>query len=390
MPSLIFNPGKELRLHNGHPWVYEGEVETIRGTVEDGDIVELRDAHDRFLGQGYVNRRSQIIARLLTTSRRPVDADFFRQRIGAAIAFRNRFVHGTNAYRVVYSESDLLPGLIVDRYGPYLAVQVMTLGMARWKETVLDVLTEALRPEGIYERSDVSVREHEGLPQTKGLVRGSCPAEARIEEGNTTFLVDLVNGQKTGFFLDQRENRAAVRRLTAGARVLDGFCYTGGFGLAAAAGGAVEVTGIDLSASAVAMAERNAALNQMADRCRFRVGNMFDELRTYEAQRTRFDVIILDPPSFTRSKSSLAGATRGYKEINLRAMKLLTPGGYLATCSCSYHMTEPFFREMLVEAARDAERTARIVETRTQATDHPILLAARETQYLKCFILQVF
>ena len=390
MPTLIFKPRKDARLLEGHPWVYRGEVEKFQGAVQDGDIVEFRDHTGRFLGQGYVNRRSQIVARLMTTSRRTVDADLLRDRILAAAAFREKVVHNTNAYRVVYSESDLLPGLIVDRYDAYMVVQFLTLGMERWKETILDILTEVFQPEGIYERSDVSVRSHEGLPSVKQNVRGSCPPEVRIEDNGTVFQVDIFNGQKTGFFLDQRENRAVLSGFASGARVLDCFCHTGGFALAAGRGGAESVIGIDSATAAVTLAERNAELNEFTDRCQFREGNVFDELRVYNERRDQFDVVILDPPAFTRGKSSLSGATRGYKDINLQAMRLLTPGGYLMTCSCSYHMPEPLFRDILLDAACDAERTARIVEIRTQASDHPVLLAARETQYLKCLLLQVF
>jgi 23S rRNA (cytosine1962-C5)-methyltransferase len=389
MASLVFKPDRENRLLSGHPWIYKAEVDTIKGEVHDGDMVDLLDHRGKFLGRGYLNRRSQIIGRVLTAERQPVDADFFRARIVAAAAMRTRLIDQADGYRVVYSESDLLPGLIVDRYADWLVVQFLTLGMVRWKETILDILEGCFHPAGIIERSDVPVRTHEGLPPEKGLLRGSAPDLIRIEEHGIAYLVDAINGQKTGFYLDQRDNRRVVRRLADGARVLDGCCHTGGFALAAAAGGAREVIGIDNSAEALALAQRNAALNGLSERCRFQEGNIFDTLRVY-TQQEPFDLIILDPPAFTRGKESLPGAIRGYKDINLRAMKLLTPGGFLVTCSCSYHMTEALFRDVLLEAACDARRIARVLEFRTQAVDHPVLLAAPETHYLKCLVLQVF
>ncbi|MBM3262018.1 MAG: class I SAM-dependent rRNA methyltransferase [candidate division Zixibacteria bacterium] len=388
MAALVFKPGQENRLLSGHPWIYKTEIEEIKGRFDEGDVVELLDARKRFLGVGYINTRSQITARLLTTARRSVNREFFRERLEAAAAMRQKVVVDTNAFRLVYSESDLLPGLIVDRYGDYLAVQFLTLGMERWKELILDLLETLFRPTGIVERSDVTVRAHEGLPMTSGIVRGTCPEQVTIRESGIAYRVDVIGGHKTGFFLDQRENRAVVRRLADGARVLDGCCHTGGFSLAAAAGGAAEVIGVDNAADALDMARQNAALNGMADRCRFEEGNIFDLLRAYQ-QEPPFDLVILDPPAFTRGKSSLPGATRGYKDINLNAMRLLKPGGFLITCSCSYHMTDDLFRDVLLQAASDVHRTARVLEFRGQAPDHPTLLAAPETHYLKCVVLQI-
>lgn len=389
MAALVFKPDQENRLLSGHPWIYKAEVDQIKGRFDDGDVVELLDSRKRFLGLGYINTKSQITARLLTTEHRSINAGFFRERLEAALAMRARLITDTSAYRLIYSESDLLPGLIVDRYGDYLAVQFLTLGMERWKATILDLLEERLQPAGIVERSDVTVRTHEGLPMIQGVVRGVCPERVSIHEHGVTYLVDVIHGHKTGFFLDQRENRAAARRLADGARVLDGCCHTGGFALAMAAGGAKEVVGIDNSAEALALARQNAAINHVEGRCRFEEGNIFDMLRAYQ-QEDRFDVVILDPPAFTRGKSSLPGAIRGYKDINLNAMRLLVPGGFLVTCSCSYHMTDDLFRDVILQAANDVGRTVRVIEFRGQAPDHPTLLAAPETHYLKCVVLQVF
>jgi len=388
-PALIFKPRKEKRLLNGHPWIYKTEIDRIEGDFTDGDIVDFQDHRGRFLGRGYANTRSIIVARLLTPERQTIDASFFRNRILNACSYRDQWVHHTNACRAVYSESDLLPGLIVDRYGDYLVVQFLTLGMDRWKEAVIDILEDYFHPKGIIERSDTPVRRHEGLSSVKSVLRGDCPELIDIQEYDRSYLVDVMNGQKTGFFLDQRENRQVVAALADGARVLDGCCHTGGFTLAAAKGGAREVTGVDTSADALMLARKNAAYNAMDACCQFIEGNIFDCLRVYNKKQDQFDLIILDPPAFTRGKSSLPGAVRGYKDINLRAIRLLSPGGYLVTCSCSYYMTDDLFRDVVLDAACDAERTVRVADFRTQAPDHPVLLAAPETHYLKCLVIQV-
>lgn len=389
MPALHLRKGREIRIRSGHPWVYAAEVEREKGVFEDGDVVDIRDHQGRFLGRGYVNRRSEIVARMLTDRKEPIDEAFLRGRIQAALAYRERVVRDTEAYRVVFSEGDFLPGLIVDRYGPVLVVQFLTLGMEKRREIILACLDELLQPEAIYERSDVVVRQYEGLPQVRQVLKGSLDTKVPVREHGFAFVADIAQGQKTGLFLDQRENHEAFRGLVSGGRVLDGFCYTGAFGIHAAGYGAAEVLGIDQSEEAVAAATRHADLNGVADRCRFEVGNAFDRLSAFDRAHTRFDLVILDPPAFTRSSDAVGRAIKGYKEINLRAAKILVSGGYLVTCSCSYHVSENTFRNVVLEAVRDAGRSARLVEGRTQARDHPILLAARETQYLKCLILQV-
>jgi 23S rRNA (cytosine1962-C5)-methyltransferase len=364
----------------------------VDGACRPGDLAEVVDERGRFLGRGYINPRSTIAVRLLTRRRETIDRGFFARRLLRAWEYRRRLLPAldTDAVRVVFAEADFLPGLVVDKFGDYLAVQTLTAGMDRWQSTLVELLEEALRPKGICERNDAGVRAREGLELRRGWIRGEPEAPVVVREHGLSFYIDVAHGQKTGFFLDQRENRAALRGLVEGGRVLDAFCYTGAFSLHAAAYGAREVLGIDFSAEAVALAEANARLNGLAGRCSFRTANAFDELRNLERAGEKFDLAILDPPAFTRSKENLEGALRGYKEINLRAMRLLPPGGFLVTCSCSYHLSEEQFLEVVLAAARDARRTLRLVELRRQARDHPILPTHPESYYLKCLILQVF
>ncbi|KJS65902.1 MAG: SAM-dependent methyltransferase [Peptococcaceae bacterium BICA1-7] len=382
--------GRRPRAAGGHPWVYRTEVAGIEGEFEPGDIVEVLDSRGRFLGRGYINPASQIMVRIMTRNRdESIDRDFFLRRIREALDYRKKVVRNTNSYRVVFTEADFIPGLVVDRFGDYLALQTLTLGIERHKETIIDVLRELVSPAGIYERNDVSVRGLEGLPLQTGFIGDEFNTVVEILENGRSFEVDLAGGQKTGYFLDQRENRLALEYLCDGARVLDCFCHTGTFSVYASGFGAREVHGIDISGPALSMASKNAARNGVEGVCAFREGNSFDELRAMERAGEKFDVIILDPPAFTKSKRALEGAVRGYKEINLRAMKLLNPGGFLLTCSCSYHMSEELFIEVLGNAALDAGRLVRMAEVRRQARDHPMLLGSPETYYLKCVILQV-
>jgi len=389
MALITLKRGSEKRILAGHPWIYAGQVARLRGELADGDPVDVEDWRGRFLGRGLVNRKSQIVVRLFTRQQEELDETFFREHLRQAVEYRRKIVGGTNAYRLVYSEGDFLPGLIVDRYADILVIQTLTVGMDQRKAMIARILQAMLAPQGIYERNDVKVRELEGLPQAKGLLVGEVPRFVEIEEHGVRYRVDVHEGQKTGFFLDQRENRARLADYVQGARVLDAFCYSGGFGIAAAKSGAADVIGIDVSEDAVKLGEENAALNGVSERVRFEVANAFDRLKELDIAGERFDVVILDPPAFAKSKDALPGALRGYKEINLRAMKILRPGGVLITCSCSHHMSEELFRETLLEAAVDARRHARLLEIRTQDRDHPILLAASETQYLKCFVVEV-
>lgn len=391
MATVRLTPGERHRVLHGHPWVYRTEIGDISGSFDPGDVVEVVDHRGRFVGRGYINLSSQIAVRLLTRDpREEIGKEFFRRRLAAALEYRRRVVRETSAFRLVFGEADFLPGLVVDRFGPYLSLQTLTMGMERWKKVIADLLEELLETAGIYERNDVHVRELEGLPLVKGFLKGSFDPLVEIEENGLRFLVDLAGGQKTGYFLDQRENRLALAGLAGGARVLDCFCHTGTFAVYAARFGAREVLGIDVDSKALALAQKNALQNGYEKSCSFREGNAFDELRALEKAGERFDLIILDPPAFTRSKEALEGALRGYKEINLRAMKLLPPGGFLVTCSCSYHVSEELFCRVLLDAARDVGRQLRLVEARRQARDHPMLLAVPETYYLKCFVLQVW
>jgi len=289
----------------------------------------------------------------------------------------------------VNGEADFLPALTVDKFGKYMVIQTLSLGIDIHKETIVSVLEELFQPEGIYERNDVSVRRLEGLQQQKGFITGEFPTTIEVRENGIPFYADIENGQKTGFFYDQRENRLLLKQIAKDAEVLDCFCHTGSFTVHAALYGAKKVTAIDISEDAIAMAQKNAQLNNVLDVCDFQVTNAFDYLRTMSDEGKQFDVVILDPPAFTKSRKALEGAARGYKEINLRGIKMVRPGGFLITCSCSYHMDRELFKAIIVDAARDAKRVIRMVEYRTQAKDHPILPASEETEYLKFMMVQV-
>ncbi len=387
MATVHLNPGREERLAGGHLWIYEGEIRAIDGRVDPGDVVDVRAADRSFIGRGYVNPRSTIAVRLLTRQRETIDEAFFRRRLEDAMGLRRRMVGAATAYRVVYSEGDGLPGLIVDRYGDVLVVQTLTLGMVRQEGLIVRRLQEMLQPTAIYARNDAPVRRREGLPLEARFVAGEAPFVQDIEEHGLRFQVDVAAGQKTGFFLDQRENRAAVAAYARG-DVLDVFCYTGGFAMHAARAGA-RVTGIDISPEAVAAASTHARLNGVESRCTFQTANAFDALRAMARQAPRFDLVVLDPPAFAPSRSDVSKAAAGYKEINLRAIKVLRPGGILVSCSCSYHINEGLLIDIVAQAAHDARRRLRLLEARTQARDHPVHPGMPETRYLKCLILEV-
>jgi len=376
-------------VQEGHPWIFQGEVEEVRGEFAPGDIVTVVDFRGRFLGKGYINPASQILVRILTDRDEPVDRDFFRRRLERAWAYRQRLLPDTGACRVVFGEADFLPGLIVDKFSDVLVVQTLALGIDRWLPDIVEILDNLLHPRGIYERNDVPVRRLEGLTERKGYLRGEFDPRLTIVENGLEIAVDVAEGQKTGYFLDQRENRRAVRPYAKGGRVLDCFCNVGGFALNAAAGGAREVIAVDSSEEALEAARLNAERNGLSDRVRFQAGNAFDVLRQMEANQERFDVIVLDPPAFAKNKAALEGAVRGYKEINLRAMRMLPEGGFLVTCSCSYHMTPDIFKAVVADAARDSHRRLRLVEERAQAVDHPIVVGYPESHYLKCLIYEL-
>ncbi len=384
--------GEERRIKKGHPWVYRTEIETIKGACQPGEIVIVEDYRGRFIGRGYINPASMITVRLLTYSRdEEIDTAFWQRRLAAALDYRRKVLAntGADAYRLVFGEADFLPGLIVDKFGPCLVIQTLALGIDRYKDTIVQILDEIIQPDAIYERNDAPVRELEGLELRSGFLKGSFDPQVVIRENGLKFCVDLVAGQKTGYFLDQRENRAALHPFVKDARVLDCFCHTGGFSIHAAHYGAREVLGLDISGEAIAMAHRNAALNGYSDLCSFKEANVFDALREMERRGEKFDVVILDPPAFVKARKALEGAIRGYKEINLRAMRILTPGGFLVTCSCSYYMPEDLFIEIIQEASLDARRRLRLLARGGQAPDHPVLLGYDESRYLKCLFLQV-
>jgi len=384
--------GKEKRILLGHPWVYCTDIEVLRGPADPGDIVLLENHRGKPLALGYYNPNSVIAVRVLTQNpKERIDRDFFLHRIRQALELRLKLFREetTNAFRVVFAEADLLPGLIVDRFASLLVVQFLTLGMERRKGDIVEALEALLHPGGIYERSDVEVRKKEGLEECAGWILPGMNPEVIIKENGLAFFVDVARGQKTGYFLDQRENRLSLRRYVQGARVLDCFSYTGGFAIHAAAFGAREVLGLDISESAVALARENACLNRLEDRVRFEVADVFEALRELLRKGERFDLVILDPPAFVKGKEALEGALRGYKDINLLAMKLLVPSGILVTCSCSYHLSEELFLEVLQKASQDAGRRLQILERRGQAQDHPVLVGYPESWYLKCFILRV-
>ncbi|GAW29983.1 class I SAM-dependent rRNA methyltransferase [Carboxydocella sp. ULO1] len=388
-PTLTLAPGRQKRLSTGHPWVYATEIASVDPRIEPGSIVDVVDFRGRFIGRGYYNPRSQIAVRLLTRKDETIDREFFRQKLLYCLKHRQKVMPEATSYRLVFGEADFLPGLIIDKFEDYLVMQVLTLGMEKQKQLLTELLVELLQPRAIYERNDVNVRELEGLAQVKGVLYGEFQPEVIIKENGLSFLVDMENGQKTGYFLDQKENRAAIAPYVKDRTVLDCFCHTGSFTVHAAHYGARSVLALDISEHAIATARRNASLNGLENSCSFQVGNAFDVLREMDREKRRFDVIILDPPAFTKSKQTLEGAVRGYKEINLRAMKLLPPSGILITCSCSYHMQEDLFLEVIESAALDVGRQVRLLELRRQSKDHPILLAAKETYYLKFLILEI-
>lgn len=386
--NIYLRRGREQRVLGGHPWVFRSDIEREDGAA-DGLPVRVLTSAGRFLAMAVYNPRSQISLRILSRRDEPIDGAFIRGRVRRALDYRRRFAD-LNSCRLIFAESDGLPAVIADKFGDVIVLQILCLGMERFKGDIVDALAQELSPRGIYERNDVPVRELEGLSQQTGLLWGEVPDRVEMQENGVRFLVDVKEGQKTGFFLDQKENRAAIAPFVSGMRVLDCFTHTGSFALHAARYGAAEVTGVDISEHACACALENARLNGVEDRVRFECANAFDFLRAHQTAGEQYDVVILDPPAFTKTRSAVEGALRGYKEINLRGMKLTRDGGYFVTCSCSQHVTPDLFRGMLMEAQKDAHIQLRQIEWRTQGRDHPILLASPETQYLKCGIFQVF
>jgi len=381
-PTVVISSRGEERLQSGHPWIYRADVANVHAGA--GDIVQIRSPRGRTLGSALYSDRSQIALRLLSYGDAPADLALIRRRLESAIAFRRSLAIDASAYRLVHGEADLLPSLIVDRYGDYLVVQTLSQGMDRLLPELMPMLAELLQPRGILARNDPRARVLEGLEQRVEVVAGDVPESVTVTETGVEYDVDLRRGQKTGLFLDQRENRAAAAAYARG-RLLDCFSYNGGFALVL--GRSCDQTiASDVSEDAVTRIRQNAARNGVAVDAR--VGNAFDELRGLDRLGERFDTIVLDPPAFAKNKAAVSNARAGYKEINLRALKLLNPGGTLITCSCSYHVNEAAFAEIVYEAAVDAQVHVTVVEKRMQGRDHPVLLGVPETYYLKCFILR--
>ena len=390
LPRLLLKRGRDRRARDGHLWIYAGEIDRAEGDPEPGGVVEITDNRGRFIGRGYYNPRSTLAVRVMTRRRdEAVDGALLRRRIARAVAWRRQHYDAGDVCRLVYSEGDWLPGLTVDRYGPWLSVQVGTLGMERMRDEVVQALLDAVHPRGIYEKSDLPSRAHEGLPPRTGPLWGEVPDEVELTIDGLRLVVPLKGGQKTGLFLDHRVNRRALQAHAKGRRVLDVFCNTGTFALSALQAGAGEAIGIENSAECLEGARRNAALNGLAERCRWIEGNAFDALRELERNGERFDLIVLDPPAFTKSAQAVEAALRGYKEINLRALRLAAPGAVVMTASCSYHLGPEDFLAVVRDAAADAGRDVTVLASSGQAPDHPINLAVPETRYLKTLLLAV-
>lgn len=385
--KVCLRRGEEKDVRGGSYWIFDNEIDWYDDICTDGGLVDVVDSRMKFVARGYFNSHSKIVVRVLTRDQaEEIDADFFRRKIQAAWEFR-KSLGFSNACRVVFGESDSLPGLTVDKFGAYLSFQIVSLGMETWKSTIISVLAELFQPEGIYERDDVPVREKEGLSQTTGCVYGQVPEQVEILEHDARMVVDIPNGQKTGHFLDQQENRGRIKPYCANRTVLDLCCHTGGFAIHAALYGAAAVEAVDVSEDALAMVRENARRNgvTVTTTC----GNVFDVVKTYSEEGRQYGLVICDPPAFAKNRKSLEAAYRGYKELNLRSMKLTEPGGFLVSCSCSQYMTPELFLKMLKEAAMDCGRSVRLLETLVQSRDHPACLNAEQALYLKGYILQV-
>ena len=392
--AVYLKKGEGRSMKAGGPWVYDNEVERIEGEPLDGDVVSVHDYNGFCLGKGFLNRRSKLRVRMLTRNRnQEIDEDFLRMRVENAWEYRKKVVD-TGSCRVIFGEADFLPGLVVDKFSDVLVVQSLALGMDRYKSFILETLKELMAKDGIsirgiYERSDAKVREQEGMPRVKGFLSDPFDTKVEIVENGVRYFVNVAEGQKTGFFLDQKCNRKAIWPLCPGAEVLDCFTHTGSFALNAGLAGASHVLGVDASELGVAQARENAALNGLSDRVEFLCADVFELLPELEAKGQKFDLVILDPPAFTKSRASVKKAVTGYREINLRAMKLIRDGGFLATCSCSHFVDYELFTQTIGQAARNVHKRLRQVEYRTQSPDHPILWAADDSYYLKFYIFQV-
>lgn len=391
---VTLKKGEGRTIKTGGAWVFNNEIETITGRFHNGDLVIVHDFDGYPMGKGYINQNSKIRVRLLTRHvNQEIDESFFQMRLQNAWNYRKDTVD-TSSCRLVFGEADFLPGIVIDKYEDVLVMECLTLGMERYKEQLANLMKQILQKDGIhirgvYERSDAKEREKEGLSRVKGFIGAEFDTNVEITENGVRYMVDVVNGQKTGFFLDQKYNRLAIQKLCKGKRVLDCFTHMGTFALNAGIAGASEVTGLDISEFAVEQATENAKRNSLSDTVTFRAANVLDELSKLAAAGEKYDVVILDPPAFTKSRQATKNAIKGYREINMKGLKLVKDGGYLATCSCSHFMTQELLAKTIREAARATHKRLRQVEFRTQAADHPILWAAEESYYLKFFIFQV-
>ncbi len=391
---VTLKKGEGRTIKAGGLWIFDNEIDTITGSFKNGEIVNVRDFDGYPMGRGFINQNSKIRIRLMTRHiDQPIDEDFLRMRVQNAWDYRKTTVD-TSSCRIIFGDADFLPGLVVDKYEDILVVQCLALGMEAFKLTIVELLKEILKADGIrirgvYERSDANERTKEGLPKVKGFIGDEFDTNVEIQENGVRYLVDVVNGQKTGFFLDQKYNRLAMQRICKGKKVLDCFTHMGTFALNAGLAGASDVTGLDISEYAIQQAQENAKRNHLEQTVHFRCANVLDELPRLAQEGEKYDVVILDPPAFTKSREATKNAIKGYREINMKGIKLVKDGGYLATCSCSHFMTQELLAKTIQEAARSAHKRLRQVEFRTQSPDHPILWAADESYYLKFYVFQV-
>lgn len=388
MKKVVLKRKISPRVANGHPWVFGNEIDLIDDTLEAGEIAEVFSHDGKFIGKGYVNPVSRIPVRILTRNKNEeINADFFLRKISESWEYRKKLGYTENC-RLIYGEADSIPQLIIDKFNDYFVVQTLAFGIDIWKKDIVAALEKLFAPKGIYERNDVPVRELEGMEQKKGFLSAPFDTKIEIEENGLRFMVDVEKGQKTGYFLDQRDNRRAIQHIVKGAEVLGAFCYTGTFEIHAAHYGAKHVLGLDISESAVQQAKENAQINQLKN-IDFQAINAFDALKEWSKEGKKWDVVMLDPPSFTKTRENIQKAISGYKEINLRGMKLIKPGGFLVTSSCTNLVQPELFLDIIDMAAKDARRTLRQVEFRTQSSDHPIIRGMENTNYLKFLIVQV-
>jgi 23S rRNA (cytosine1962-C5)-methyltransferase len=389
MTKVVLKRKIAPRIANGHPWIFANEIQGIEGPVTPGDTVDVVYHDGKFCGRGYINPLSQIAVRLLTREKgEEINDDFFYNRLLEAWNYKKKIGYAENC-RLIFGEADFLPALIIDKFNEYFVLQTLSLGMDKWKPSIVKALNKIFSPKGIYERNDVPVRELEGLTQHKGFLSSPFDTNIIINENGLKFHVDIENGQKTGYFLDQQDNRRAIRHIVKGADVLEAFCYTGTFSVHAAHYGAKSVMGLDISENAVAQARRNAELNGLQDICRFEAVNAFDVLKQWTKEEKKYDVVMLDPPAFTKSRENIQKAISGYKEINLRGMKLVEKGGFLVTASCTNLVSADLFLQIIDMAAKDARKKLRQVTFQTQASDHPIIWGMDNTAYLKFLIVEV-